>query len=504
MNIIKIQNQLKGVPDDALVGYVQNPTGSVPTYLALSELQRRKEMRDKYQANVPEESSVAEDLLQEAQPQPEMEGVAGLPEAQPMMQAMQAPPEMPVEEMAQGGLAELDTGDMYDENSYATGGIVAFDEGGHVPSYAGPEGSYVQSGDTNIFGFKRGTSLMDRFFPSPFDNAPPAIIPQLMGEKARLEKEIQKDPSKSYANYERIKEIDAQLAEARAPRQVGGYEPPKGSSPALTNAEVSIKNQIEEAKKNPFADITKEVYSGSIAPVEKVGSLKSYADEFKEYIGDDPSRKKLADRLAKMEAKATKMEEQAPWLALAKAGFEMASARPEYGKGQSALADIARGAGVGVKDYAESVDRLNTLEEKRFNIENDLAKANRAEQIAVAKYGADSKQAAEARAHADRLHNSSIKTQFKIAELNASVNSGYRMATVKDKIDDNVRAKIKDLIAMGTGPTTEDEYNKVFKKLLAEEYAKYGLSGAPAVTSTPESTLKPADKGSGAAYKFGY
>jgi hypothetical protein len=42
MNIIKIQNQLKGVPDDTLVGYVQNPTGQVPTYLALSELQRRK------------------------------------------------------------------------------------------------------------------------------------------------------------------------------------------------------------------------------------------------------------------------------------------------------------------------------------------------------------------------------------------------------------------------------------------------------------------------------
>ena len=31
MNIIKIQDQLKGVPDQTLVGYVQNPTGQVPT-----------------------------------------------------------------------------------------------------------------------------------------------------------------------------------------------------------------------------------------------------------------------------------------------------------------------------------------------------------------------------------------------------------------------------------------------------------------------------------------
>ena len=133
MNIIKIQNQLKGVPDDTLVGYVQNPSGQVPTYLALSELQRRKKVRNSYQANKPEEKSVAEDLVAESQPQP---GIAALPEAQPMMEAMAPQPDMPMEQMAQGGLAELDTGTMYDENSYATGGIVAFDDGGPVKHYA--------------------------------------------------------------------------------------------------------------------------------------------------------------------------------------------------------------------------------------------------------------------------------------------------------------------------------------------------------------------------------
>jgi len=151
-----------------------------------------------------------------------------------------------------------------------------------------------------------------------------------------------------------------------------------------------------------------------------VSSVNITANKLKE-LGLPESLAK--EGLAKMESRAAKMEEQAPWMALAKAGFEMASSRPEYGKGQSALADIARGAGVGIKDFAESRDKLNTLEEKRFNIENDLAKANRAEQMAIAKYGADSKQAAEARAHADKLHNSSISTQYKIAELNATVNN---------------------------------------------------------------------------------
>jgi hypothetical protein len=52
-------------------------------------------------------------------------------------------PEMPMEQMAQGGLAELDTGNMYDENNYATGGIVAFDDGGPVKHYAFGGPSYT-------------------------------------------------------------------------------------------------------------------------------------------------------------------------------------------------------------------------------------------------------------------------------------------------------------------------------------------------------------------------
>jgi hypothetical protein len=68
-------------------------------------------MRQNYQANKPEEKSVAEDLVEEAQP-----GIAALPEGQPMMEAMAPQPEMPMNEMAQGGLADLDTGSMYDEN----------------------------------------------------------------------------------------------------------------------------------------------------------------------------------------------------------------------------------------------------------------------------------------------------------------------------------------------------------------------------------------------------
>ena len=107
MNIIKLQNELRSVPDNALIGYVQNPTGNVPSYLALSELQRRKDMRTKYEAQQTPQSSVADDLEQQAAPQAqpqEAQGVAGLP--------------IPDQ--------------MFSGQGMAAGGIVAFEDGGDV------------------------------------------------------------------------------------------------------------------------------------------------------------------------------------------------------------------------------------------------------------------------------------------------------------------------------------------------------------------------------------
>jgi hypothetical protein len=103
---MKLQSQLQRVPDSALVGYVQNPDGQVPSYLALAEISRRKEIRKSAapQEQAPTES-VAEQTVAEVSP-----GIAGIP---------------------------LKDNSMFSEETMAGGGIVAF---------AGPEGSLVQSG----------------------------------------------------------------------------------------------------------------------------------------------------------------------------------------------------------------------------------------------------------------------------------------------------------------------------------------------------------------------
>ena len=49
MNIIEIQDSLKDLPDSALMREMQMPSGSAPQFLVLSELKRRKRMRDDFQ-----------------------------------------------------------------------------------------------------------------------------------------------------------------------------------------------------------------------------------------------------------------------------------------------------------------------------------------------------------------------------------------------------------------------------------------------------------------------
>ncbi len=299
-----------------------------------------------------------------------------------------------MEQMAQGGLAELDVGNMYDENNYANGGIVAFADGGDtsIPWYKhmklfGTDYSLVPPSPDEI------RALQDKVSPNPFLGGMP-------------------ETNSSYVPYS--------IAEKPATK---------------TEAKPAVKPETKpkaEAKKETKAPAS----TGSVYNLEKVKGIGDYAKELQDYIGPDEGRKALNERIAKMDARAAKMEEQAPWLALAQAGFKMASQRPEYGKGQSALADISEGAGVGFKAYTESQDKIASLEEKRFNLLADLSKADRAEKVAVAKYGADSKQAVEERNFKRKLQEQHDRVQMQMNDAdNAAALAKAMLANRLDQKD---------------------------------------------------------------------
>ena len=131
MNIIQLQDDLKGLPDNALIGYVQNPTGAVPTYLALGELERRTKMREKFKQAAPTET-VSDQIVQEAVPQ----GIGAL---MPTNMPTNMPPPMAPspEAVTETGIANLPAPNV--GQNYEAGGIVGYAGGGGLVSFTDEE-----------------------------------------------------------------------------------------------------------------------------------------------------------------------------------------------------------------------------------------------------------------------------------------------------------------------------------------------------------------------------
>jgi hypothetical protein len=368
MNIIKLQDMLRGVEDNALINYVQNPTGQVPSYLALSELQRRKEVRDNYQAAKPEQKSVAEDLTQPALPQGGLAMLAG----QPQMK------------MEDQGVAGLDTGDMYQEDSFAGGGIVAFDDGGEVQRYA-------SKGLVNLapdFSVPEKPGFMQRFFGSSSNEL-------LEQERQRLLKKI-KDPKNPYndLDYQQLQEVEAKLAGKTQP---GGAMTVKEGQATQKKYEADILKlkeapppppPKEEAPKqekpfNPYA-----IDSGYKARPETDAEEKMA--RFDKLYGEDPAKERLTKRLTKMEERAAREEAQSPWMAITRAGLKTLAGTSPF-----AAVNVGAGAVEGLESYAASQDRLAKMEDKRMDIDSRLAEAERAKKLAAVQYGVNSEEYAK-------------------------------------------------------------------------------------------------------------
>jgi hypothetical protein len=155
MNLIQIQEHLKDMPTQAIMAYANGQNPEVPPYMALGEMNRRKNMEQRA-AQAPN-ASVKDQLESELNQQLALPGIgqgmnmrinpAGMPQPVPAAQPQMAPqmPKManpplarslPPQQLAQpgsipagapgmagGGLAQLPVGDMF---HYAPGGIVAF------------------------------------------------------------------------------------------------------------------------------------------------------------------------------------------------------------------------------------------------------------------------------------------------------------------------------------------------------------------------------------------
>ena len=137
MNLVQINEHLKGVPMQALMSYANGQDPMVPAYMATGEMKRREVMTQKHaQAQQAAQSQVptVKDQVEQQAGLMALQAQQQKQAQQQMMQQAQAqpmpvPPETPQPEMqgqeqsefALGGIAQLPV-----EYDFASGGIIAF------------------------------------------------------------------------------------------------------------------------------------------------------------------------------------------------------------------------------------------------------------------------------------------------------------------------------------------------------------------------------------------
>jgi hypothetical protein len=137
-NLIKIQEDLKNLPLQAVMSYVNGRNPMVPPYLALTELNRRKQMQQSTQANQQQPQQTVKDQVQQQAGLMALQAARQQAVQQNMQQGAAASPQpqaLPVQgapvQAAEGGLMRMPMrSDMFEADSYAGGGIVAFKRGG--------------------------------------------------------------------------------------------------------------------------------------------------------------------------------------------------------------------------------------------------------------------------------------------------------------------------------------------------------------------------------------
>jgi hypothetical protein len=407
-NILKLQDDLKGLPDNALIQYAQSPNGQVPQYLVLGELQRRKAMREEYQQSQTQapQSTVAEDLEQ---------GLGSVaPQGQPQeapQQPQEAPQEQPVVQAAAGGLADLDVPDhMFQEHNMAGGGIVAFDEGGHVPRYAGnTDGSLVGSPFSRS-PFGRAISGLGGTYSDVSEAA--ALREAVMRKFAPKAGVMGYFSSQSDAERQQAKDImgrinSMSLPELRSLAGTATMDVPRPGGYEGLNASVSdIPMQKGAAQPKADGPGTTTPRTSAAPPAAGLPTLPEAPDVQTQFIETEPSRKALMDaqdryspeaisarraqeaqaagikdiysqQLADVAAEKEKLAgsgKENAWMAALEAGLGIAGGSSPY-----ALQNIGQGAMKGVASYKDLQKELrqnekelrreaNTIEREQQNV----------------------------------------------------------------------------------------------------------------------------------------
>jgi hypothetical protein len=150
---------------------------------------------------------------------------------------------------------------------------------------------------------------------------------------------------------------------------------------------------------------------------ERDQSLSDYMKQYREAAGENKGIGALQNRLSEREARLAKEEDRIPGMALMQAGIAMMA-----GPSSNAMTNIAHGLMSGSQTYINSMNKLEDAKDKSFDIQAKLEEAQRAEELAAAKYGLESVQADKKAKQTARLEREKMANDMKIHEMTNAAN----------------------------------------------------------------------------------
>jgi hypothetical protein len=285
MNLIELSEQLKDVPDQLLMKEVQAPSGAYPSYLVVTEMSRRKRMRDQAQKEAPT-TTVAQDLAQPSREQmmaamaatqqrmgqqtlPPSQLVSGQGPQGPQAQMMSQPaPRLNAGIMAApqaaNALSAQDVMAAEEPRRMAGGGMVAFAEGGDIKyddrgvprfqsgAFLFPEGSWLGQLQRGTF-FRDAVpgSLLGQFQESYAND--PAILREQEERRRREEnaaelRRIQNRAASEQAAFARAQSASAAAQSEPPPAQNAPAAAPGTRGPS-TNTQSNVGFRLPDVSK---------------------------------------------------------------------------------------------------------------------------------------------------------------------------------------------------------------------------------------------------------------
>jgi len=338
INVNQITAQLAKMPDQALQQYaMMHKNDPYTVSLALSESNRRKQMRDAAQGQ------------QGMAPQPKVvdQGIAGM--------AAPAPQPMP-EDVGIGALPAPNMQGM------AGGGIVAFGGGGDVQHFQSGGSAFENWLNSNITpaeqkrrAFLQQQAEAGRVVPAPESLlAETARNRQLVADQGFTRGDV-RFPAGLTFDTPPVPKVDIPPVE-KGPVALGGPRPaPAPAAPAG----LSYLDRLKAAQTAMGPAVNPEQAAIDALVAER---NRGAADSKKELEADIASRadqfKGREERISKREGELGKQKDSNTGMALLEAGLAMMQSR---GPG---LAGIAQGAGVGLKQYQSGIKDLKAAQEK--------------------------------------------------------------------------------------------------------------------------------------------